>query len=58
MSDNEGYDGLVCVRPGCGGTWFRVESVRLDQDFGVIDHVGLPFCDRCGAVFIRLRESR
>jgi len=53
----EDYDGIVCVREGCGSAWFTVEAVCLNQDLVPTGYSGLPVCLECGTVFIRERRG-
>lgn len=53
--ESEDYDGIMCVKPGCGSAWFTVEAVCLNQDLVPTGYAGLPVCKECGTVFIRRR---
>lgn len=42
-----GYDGLTC---SCGGAWFTVQAVALDQDAKVTAWAAPLTCRSCGLV--------
>lgn len=44
---DKGYDGLTCA---CGGAWFNVQAVALDQDAKVTAWAAPLTCRSCGLV--------
>lgn len=58
LDEPDRYDGIVCVKPGCGSTWFSVQAVRADQDLRLTEGKGHFVCIECGTVFLRRRGER